>query len=136
MIKWAGRIMVLVGVAHLLLSLGFTVGTHAEAWLGGELWTTDGALDRMEPVEAAFWFSVGSFGLPLTVVGATVLWMHRRGIVPPAFIAWAIGAWSLVAGATVEPAPWIVATIAAGMLLAGVRRAARVELRAEPVAAS
>ena len=125
MIKWAGSLMVLLGAAHTVLSLAFTVGTHAEAWLGGELWTIEGALDRMGPVEAAFWFSVGSFGPLLTAVGATVLWMRRRGIVPPAFIAWGVGAWSLVAAAIAEPAPWIVATVAAGLLLAGVRRAAR-----------
>lgn len=127
MIKWAGWIFTVLATAHLLLAFAFVGPHHADAWLGGELWMPEGTIAEMPAAVGGFWLSVGSFGLPLLVVGQTVLWMHRRGITPPAFIGWAVGAWSVVGGLIFEPAPWIVVTIGAGLLLAGVKRAARAE---------
>ena len=88
----------------------------------------------MSPVVAGFWFTTGSFGLPLLVVGLTVLWMDRHGIVPPSFIAWTIGAWSLIGGLMLEPAPWIGVWIGVGLLLAGTKKAARRQAEAAAVA--
>jgi hypothetical protein len=127
MIKWAGWIFTVLGTGHLLLTLALVGPHHAAAWFGGELWMPEGTIAEMPAAAGGFWLSVGSFGLPLLVIGQTVLWMHRRAITPPAFIAWAVGAWSVVAGLIFEPAPWIVATIGAGLLLAGVTRAARAQ---------
>ncbi|THV41184.1 hypothetical protein [Glycomyces buryatensis] len=125
MIKWAGRIIVFLGLAHMLISLSMTLPTYADSWLGGDLWMPEGGLIGAEPTVAAFWFSIGSFGMPLIVVGATVLWMDRRGIVPPVFIAWTLGGWSLVSAALMEPAPWPLVWIAVGLLLAGARKGER-----------
>ncbi|MCD0442041.1 hypothetical protein LO763_00165 [Glycomyces sp. A-F 0318] len=133
MIKWAGWIFTVLGAAHLLLGLALLAPHHAGAWLGGALWAPAGTLAEMDPVMGGFWMTTGSFGLPLLVVGQTVLWTRRRGLVPPAFIGWTIGAWSLAAGLVFEPAPWIAATAGAVLLVAGTRRGARVP--AEPGAA-
>jgi hypothetical protein len=125
MIKSAGWIFTLLGAGHLLLALALTAGTHTTAWLGGELWTPDGTIAAMSPAMGGFWMTLGSFGIPLLLIGQTVLWLHRNGITPPAFIAWTLGGWSVAAGLIFEPAPWIAVTVGAALLLAGARRAAR-----------
>jgi hypothetical protein len=95
MIKWAGRLIVLFGTAHTLGALvAEGAARHAAAWFGGELWGAD--LANMSPAMSAYWLSVMSFGPPLALLGLTVLWLDRRGIAPPAFLAWSLGIWTLV----------------------------------------
>ncbi|MBA3379765.1 MAG: hypothetical protein H0T93_12860, partial [Chloroflexia bacterium] len=53
------------------------------------------------------------------VVGLTVLWLDRRGITPPAFIAWMLGIWTVIVLLT----PWPILLLATVLLLAGIRRA-------------
>ncbi|MGY5223178.1 hypothetical protein [Nocardia asiatica] len=77
----------------------------------------------MSPAMASFWLTTGSFGVPLVLVGVLVLWLDRRGIVPPPFVAWTLGIWSALAGVILEPAPWALAWIAVGLLAVGARRA-------------
>ena len=90
MIKWAGRLIVLYGAAHTLAALTAEgAASHAGAWFSGELWGDD--LANMSPAMSAYWLTVNSFGLSLIVVGLTVLWLDRRGITPPTFIAWTLG---------------------------------------------
>ncbi|THV26770.1 DUF6463 family protein [Glycomyces paridis] len=125
MIAWAGRIFTVLGAAHLLLGLALLAPSHARTWFTGGLWMPEGTLAQMGPASGAFWMTFGSFGAPLLVLGLTVLWLRRKGITPPAFIGWTVGAWSVAAGLVFEPAPWIAVTVAAGLLVAGTRRAAR-----------
>src|SRR5918998_1256564 len=99
MIKWAGRLIVLYGAAHTLDALTVEgAARHAGAWFGGELWGDD--LANMSPANSALWLSVDSFGVPLVVVGLMVLWLYRRGITPPPFIAWTLGIWTVVDAVT------------------------------------
>ncbi|MEV6394608.1 DUF6463 family protein [Streptomyces sp. NPDC051907] len=133
MIKWAGRIIVFLGVGHTFLALLLTSPHYADEWFSGKLWDPQEGVVEMSSATAAFWLTTGSFGVPLVVIGLTVLWLDRRGIVPPLFIAWTLGAWSVVAAAILEPAPWMLAWVAVGLLLGGARRAAR---HAEPAPAA
>jgi hypothetical protein len=126
MIKWAGRLIVLYGAAHTLGALTVEgAARHAGAWFSGELWGDD--LANMSPANSAYWLSVDSFGVPLILVGLTVLWLDRRGITPPAFIAWSLGIWAVVDAVVLGPTPgqWLILLLASGLLLAGARRAAR-----------
>ena len=125
MIKWGGHLVLWIGAGHLILGVALTAGAHADDWISGAMWGLGGSLTEPAAVEGAFWFSLGSFGLPLALCGAMVLWLDHRGDVPPAFLGWALLAWSLAAGALYEPAPWFIVWIAAGLLLAGARRARR-----------
>jgi hypothetical protein len=122
MIRWAGGIFTVLGAAHLVLGLALLAPHHARAWATGELWLPEGALAEMSPAAGGFWMTVGSFGAPLLALGLTVLWLHRRGIAPPAFIGWIVLAWSVTAALVFEPAPWIAAVVGAVLLLAGTRR--------------
>jgi hypothetical protein len=124
MIKWAGRLIVLYGAAHTLGALTVEgAARHAGAWFSGELWGDD--LANMSPANSAYWLSVMSFGPPLILVGLTVLWLDRRGITPPPFIAWTLGIWTVVDTVVAGPGSGqgLILLLAAGLLLAGARRA-------------
>ncbi len=121
MIKWAGWLITLFGAAHTLLALTLEkAASHAGAWFSGELWGAD--LAAMSPANSALWLSVDSFGVPLVLVGLTVLWMNRRGITPPPFIAWTLGIWTVVGAVILEPTPWPIMLLATVLLLVGARR--------------
>lgn len=122
MIKWAGRMFVFYGAAHMLAALTVEgAARHAGAWFRGELWHQD--LANMSPAGSALWLSLSSFGVPLMLLGLTVLWLDRRGITPPSFIAWTLGFLTLV-DAVIDPfTPWPIMLVANILLLVGARRA-------------
>ncbi|MFI5524466.1 DUF6463 family protein [Streptomyces platensis] len=123
MIKWAGWLLVFLGAAHTLLALTLEgAARHAGEWFSGALWH-EGFSD-MSPANSALWLSLESFGPPLVVVGLIVLWLDRRGITPPPFIAWALGMWSLVGAVILITTPWPIGLLACILLWAGGRRAA------------
>jgi Family of unknown function (DUF6463) len=123
MIKWAGRLIVLYGAAHTLSALTFEgAAGHADAWFSGELWGEE--LSSMSPANSAYWLSVGSGGVPLVLIGLLVLWLDRRGITPPPFLAWTLGIWTVVDAVVLGPTPWPILLLANILLLAGARRAA------------
>ena len=126
MIRWAGWLITLYGAAHTLGALTVLgAARHAGVWFSGELWGAD--LGNMSPAMSAYWLSANSFGLPLIVVGLTVLWLARRGITPPPFIAWTLGIWNLVDVVVSGPLPpqWLIILLATILLLVGARRGAR-----------
>ncbi|MFD1148733.1 hypothetical protein [Saccharothrix hoggarensis] len=122
MIKIAGWIMVVYAAAHTLGAL-FVVGAarHAGAWFSGELWHDD--LADMSPANSALWLSLDSFGPPVVVIGLIVLWMDRRGITPPPFIAWTLGVLTVVDAVILFLTPWPILLVAIVLLLVGARRA-------------
>ncbi|KFZ82144.1 hypothetical protein ED92_18205 [Amycolatopsis sp. MJM2582] len=121
MIKWAGWLITLFGAAHTLGALTvMKAAGHAGTWFSGALWHDD--LAAMSPANSAFWLSAASFGVPLVLVGLTVLWLERRGITPPLFLAWALGIWTLLIAVVLLFTPWPILLVATALLLAGIRR--------------
>ncbi|MEV0297639.1 DUF6463 family protein [Nocardia sp. NPDC050710] len=126
MIKWAGWLITLCGVGHTLGALVQTIPHYAEDWFSLALWekqNTDPI--AMTHTTAAFWYTAFSFGPPLIVVGLMVLWLSRRGIAPPPFIAWSVACWTVITAVLSGPSPLLLLLIAAVLLLVGARRAAR-----------
>ncbi|MEU1372350.1 DUF6463 family protein [Streptomyces triculaminicus] len=121
MIKWAGWIITLAGIGHTLGSLLETAPDYAGTWFGGG-WNL-GDYPEMSDATVAWWYSVFSFGPPLLLTGLTVLWFARRGMTPPAFIAWAMVAWVVLGFVVDGPSPLLVLLVAAYLLLVGARRA-------------
>lgn len=119
-IRWAGWILAIIGGGHLTLGLLISASSFDE-WLTLELWG-----HWWEDTRAAnsFWANPAGFGWPLLLVGALIVWMDRRGIVPPEFLAWAVLGWGVVCAVIVEPTPGPVVVIAAILLLRGIRVAA------------
>jgi hypothetical protein len=132
MTKWAGWITTLAGVAHTLGSLIETVPDHVGTWFNGDLWSETG-YEGLSDAAAGFWYSVMSFGPPLLLIGVLVLWLERRGIAPPPFVAWAIGIWAIVTLVASGPSPLPVLLVAAGLLLVDARRAKGRDQAAPPV---
>jgi hypothetical protein len=121
MIRWAGRLMVFYGAAHTLGALIVEgAADHMDAWFSGELWRDD--LADMSQANSAYWLSLASFGIPLILLGLTVMWLDRRGITPPSFIAWALGIWTIVDAVVLMLTPWPIMLLATILLLAGSRR--------------
>lgn len=120
MIKWAGRILAFIGGGHLtigmLMSLGF-YGDWFSLSLWGHWWEEDNRAAN------AFWGNPAGFGWPLLLVGLLVMWMDRKGIVPPAFLGWAVLGWALVCAVVAEPTPGPVLVGGAVLLILGVRKA-------------
>ncbi|MFJ6993803.1 DUF6463 family protein [Streptomyces sp. NPDC003090] len=122
MIRTAGWLIVLLGAAHTVLALTYEgAARYAGEWFSGALWGAD--FSDMSPANSALWLSLESFGPPLVVVGLTVLWLDRRGIVPPPFIGWTLGVWGLVDAVILITTPWPLFLLATVLLLVGGRRA-------------
>ncbi|MFR9774250.1 hypothetical protein [Nocardia sp. SC052] len=121
MIKWAGGLIIFLGLGHTFAGVALTAPRHAGAWFSRDLWLPAGGFDSMTAANGAFWLTTGSFGIPLAIIGMIILWMDRRGIEPPLFIAWLLGMWATVAAVIFEPAPWLLTWVASGLLVAGTR---------------
>jgi hypothetical protein len=125
MIKSAGWIIVLCGLGHTVGALVETAPRHAGSWFAWALWEApNNDPVAMSHPAAAFWYTLYSFGLPLLLIGVIVLWLDRRGLTPPPFIAWSVAAWAVVGTVLSGLSPLLLLLIAAILLLVGVRRAA------------
>ncbi len=134
MIRAGAWMIIFFGAAHTLAALTIEgAAWHMDAWFGGELWEAD--FSAMTPAHSALWLSLESFGVPLVVIGATVLWLDRRGITPPAFIGWTLGAWTLVTAAILLFSPWPILLLGNTLLLVGIRRKTILDLHKTVAAA-
>ena len=128
MIGWAGVLITLCGIGHTLGALAQTAPRYAEEWFGWALWEEPNRdLVEMSHTTAAFWFTWYSFGVPLILIGLTVLWLGRRGIAPPPFLPWALAAWIIVGEVLSGPSPLLLVLLANVLLVVGTRRAGQRE---------
>lgn len=130
MIGWGGRLIVLYGATHTIGAfVAEGAARHIGAWFRGGLRGAD--LSTMSPEMSAYWLSVNSFGPFLVVIGSTVLWLNRRSIIPPRFIAYSVSGWAAVDAVVTGPGVGQNLILIAGcaLLAAGVRRARRVASR-------
>ncbi|MFD1936438.1 MULTISPECIES: DUF6463 family protein [Nonomuraea] len=118
-----GRITAFLGAFHLVVTIALNV-SHLPAWFSGGLWFPANGLSELPPAVGAFWLTIGSFGLPLLTLGLLVAWLGNRGVVPPAFVAWALGGWCTIGAVAFEPSPFILVWVPAVMLLRAAGRQA------------
>lgn len=59
--------------------------------------TLDPPADRLA-VSEAFWFSPGSFAVPLLLLGSLVTWLTRRGEPVPGWLGWGVAGWAVLLG--------------------------------------
>ncbi|WP_173868028.1 hypothetical protein SALCHL_000170 [Streptomyces albus subsp. chlorinus] len=122
MSKCAGWLLVFLGGAHTLLALTPEgAARHAGEWFSGAPWGDD--FSGMSPANSALRLSLEGFGPPLVVAGPLVLWLDRRGITPPLFLAWTLGIWGAVDAIILITTPWPLLLLANILLLVGGRRA-------------
>lgn len=102
MVTWAGALTALFGAAHTVGALtAERAATHADIWFSRGL--LGESFQDMSPAHSAYWFSLDSFGIPLTLLGILLIWLDRRGIVPPVFLTWALATWWAVDAYVLAP---------------------------------
>ncbi|MDX0413682.1 hypothetical protein GOC91_27115 [Sinorhizobium medicae] len=93
-----------------------------------ELWTVEHwqplRTQRLEVLasNAAFWSTVGSFALPLIMIGALVVWLGGKHLPLPSFLGWSLLAWIVVASLIIEVSGFPLGIPVAICLIIGARR--------------
>jgi hypothetical protein len=127
MIRWSGIAMVALGILHMIV-LGIDAVAEIPGWLRLELWTAEHwqplRIQRLEVLasNAAFWSTVGSFALPLIMIGTVVIWLDKRQLPVPAFLGWSLLAWIVVASLIIEVSGFPLGIPIATCLILGARR--------------
>jgi len=127
MIRWSGIALIAISILHIVI-LGIDAAPAVPAWLRFDLWTLEHCRPTPEQSPGMlahgvrFWGKLGSFAAPTMILGALVVWLDRRGQTPPAFVAWALLAWSALATLVIEPSGFPLGILAALCLLVGIAR--------------
>jgi hypothetical protein len=96
---WGGLLAVCGGLFHTVVSALMRSEVWAQIADEGFLntITLDPSADRL-PMAEAFWFSPGSFGVPLLLLGALAIRLTRRGERVPGWLGWSVVAWAVLIG--------------------------------------
>lgn len=119
--------MIVIGILHMFV-LGIDAVAEIPGWLRLELWTAEHwqplRTQRLEVLasNAAFWSTVGSFALPLIMIGALVVWLDGKHFPLPSFLGWSLLAWIVVASLIIEVSGFPLGIPVATCLIIGTRR--------------
>ncbi|MGL4238621.1 DUF6463 family protein [Tabrizicola sp.] len=122
--------IIALSVLHMIV-LGYDAANHAASAVKGDLWTWEhwGPVAGQRPdlvlTGFAFWSTIGSFAVPLGVLGALILWMDRQGIRVPAFVGFALLAWTALSTILMPPSGFPVALLVAAALCLALTRGHR-----------
>lgn len=117
MVVLAGRILVFLGTLHLVLLLARSAGRFDD-WFGGAMWFLQGeAFFEPSGAASAFWISLGSFALPLLLLGLLVSYLGKTGVPVPRSIGWGLALWGAVCAVVVVPTPMPLVLVPAVMLI-------------------
>ena len=122
----AGWTAVAFGVVHLLVAPLDDQDVWSDIFSKGP-WQTislDVTPENLAYSEA-FWVAPGSFGMPVLLLGAFVLWTAKRGVRVPAPFGWALTAWGAVLVALLPASPAWVLLLAGVLLVLAARPGAR-----------
>jgi hypothetical protein len=116
--------VVCLGILHLAV-LGLDASGYVPAWIEGGLWTWE----HWKPVASqsellmlqgfAFWSTVGSFAIPLIILGCLLVSMNKRGIEVPRFVGWSLLAWGIVSSLLMPPSGFPIFVLVAAALCVG-----------------
>lgn len=130
MVKWASIAVIALCVLHMVV-LGADIPAELSNWFSLNLWTFDHWQSlRAQPIDLAlsggiFWASIGSFAIPLAVLGALLLWMDRRGLPIPTFVGWALVLWMLLTTLLMPPSGFPIGLAVTLVLAVGLTRRVR-----------
>ncbi|MEU9177856.1 DUF6463 family protein [Streptomyces sp. NPDC048550] len=113
---WAGRSMIAIGTAHIVL---FAVTTRSRwgDWLSGELRGADMTDPAVVASRADFWALPGSLAVPLLLLGLLTVRMARTGQEVPRYAGWTLGVWVLVSAWILGPSGFVFGLIPAVLLV-------------------
>ncbi|MCT2581664.1 DUF6463 family protein [Actinophytocola gossypii] len=119
---WAGRLIVVVSAAHLLFFL-VTSLDFVPDWASGALWEATAVGEPPPAEQGAFFRLLGSFAVPLLLVGLLLWRSAAREQALPGYVTWTVAGWSLLC-ALIQPASGFPLLVVASVLLVLARRAA------------
>ena len=76
-----------------------------------------------------FWVTLGSWGVPLLVLGSYIVWSTHQGHRVPAWIGWIILAWGVIFATALPASPGWLLPVIGGLIVLGDRRSRRVTAR-------
>ena len=129
LLRWASGIMIFLGAGHLsLLTLIFWA--EVSGWVDRGLWAAvpldlsgdGGDLSN----EVVFWAGPGSFAVPLVLLGCLVWHLAGRGVAVPAWVGWAVAAWSALGGVLLVPSPYFAGVVAGVLVVVAARNGATI----------
>lgn len=130
MVRFAAVSMIVLGVVHMFV-LGVDLPGEMPRWFNLNLWT----FDHWQPVRdqdvdlalsnAVFWATMGSFALPIMLLGVLILWLDKRGLPIPPFVGWAMVGWFAIMTLLMPPSGFPVGLAVALLLATGLTRRAR-----------
>lgn len=127
----AGWIGITFGAAHTVVApLDTPVGWReilSDGWWGAFTLDRSSTLADFRYAET-FWISLGSFGAPMLVLGALIVWVTKQGVRVPGWVGYSLMGWGLALSTALPVSPgWAVPLMGALLVLADVARK-----RAEP----
>jgi hypothetical protein len=119
----AGRIMMVLAVAHLLLFTGVALWSgYLAGWVSGELRSLYlFTAFETTPSHASFWGGIGGVPIPLLLCGAIVVTLAKAGLAVPRYVGYGLGAWVVVVALILEPSGFPLALLPVGLLIAAQR---------------
>lgn len=132
--SWAGWSMVSIAVLHVVF---WSVVTWADwgAWAAGDLWGADPATALEYRLHHGYWALIGSFAVPLFLLGLITVHLARSGFALPRYVGWVVLAWVVIASALMEPNGFPLGFVPAALLL-GVQYLQRRSLSSSAVTAT
>ncbi|WP_141431083.1 DUF6463 family protein [Bacillus sp. 03113] len=96
---WAGYLLMAIPVIHMFLAVW---GSHVmwQNLFSEGLWNTVAAPWTAEDVvrQRNFWTQVGSFSVPMFILGTSIVWIASRNRQLPSFLGWSLLVYSFGAG--------------------------------------
>ncbi len=113
---WAGWSMIGIAALHVVF---WSVVTSADwgAWVSGDLWGAEPSTALEYRLHYGYWALVGSFAVPLWLLGSVTVHLTRLRLSLPRYVGWVVLAWVLLASALMEPNGFPLGFIPAALLL-------------------
>lgn len=119
---WAGWSMVGIAALHVVF---WSVVTWPDwgAWAAGDLWSAEPATALQYRLHHGYWALIGSFAVPLFLLGLMTMHLTRLGFSLPRYVGWILLAWVLLASVLMEPNGFPLGLIPSILLIVAGRKA-------------
>ncbi|SHE37240.1 hypothetical protein SAMN05444392_101206 [Seinonella peptonophila] len=96
---WAGYILLAIPVIHMFLAVGGSITMWQNMFAEG-LWNTISPPWTADDLERQrnFWTQIGSFSIPMFILGASIVWLSSRHQILPSFLGWSLLVYSIIGG--------------------------------------
>ncbi|NUW33307.1 hypothetical protein HTZ77_18000 [Nonomuraea sp. SMC257] len=132
LLRWASGIMIALGVGHLVI-LTTIDWRHVSGWADRGMWAavpldlSGSAVRTAESLQntVTFWAGLGSFAVPLALLGGLIWRLAGRGVAVPAWVGWGLAVWCVFGGVLLVPSPYFVGTLAGLLVVFAARKTER-----------